>query len=157
MEQLRLVFYLKELISTIGYASVRLAHYFCIMLYVSWGNQLTAEKAFFLVASFESLYYVIAQGIPTGIGLIAEAKSASKRIKQVLTADEWQEPKDCEAAPRDDVKICIENVTAKIDKTIVLENISLNLKNGLYGLTGPTGKQIYTNALNTINSIIRTI
>lgn len=138
MIKLRIIFYLKTIIFSLGALSTRLSFYLCVLIYVSLENTLTPEKAFVVIGSYAALRSVITVSIPIGIAQIAEAKTSIKRIKRVLLAEEIT--KLPQNADGDAPKITIKDCTVTIDNKSVLEVSNLSLEKGLLiGLTGPVG------------------
>lgn len=134
IKKLRLIYYLKTLIFTMGSVSTRLSLYLCILVYVSVGNHLTAEKAFVIIGCYNALRSVITISIPIGISQIAEAVSSIKRIKEVLLAEEI-EKKTLNYNEKPSVNI--KNASVQMESTDVLKDVNLTLESGLICVTGP--------------------
>ncbi|KAF5287389.1 hypothetical protein FQA39_LY15927 [Lamprigera yunnana] len=132
---LRILFYIKSLASSIGEFSSRLAFYICMMTYIALGNHITAEKAFIVVGCFGAVHAVLTTYMPTGITQIADMGASLQRITKFLLLEEVQEATNCNCA--DLPRILVKNVVLKNDKNV--NNISLNIKKGLTVILGPSG------------------
>lgn len=139
--KLRIIFYTKILIFTLGSVNTRLSLYLCILTYVALGNQLTAEKAFVVIGCYNALRSVITISIPIGIAQIAEAKSAVKRIKEVLVAEEVHREKRQYNVEKPCIRII--DATVKIEANTLLEDINLSIDKGLIAIAGPIGNVYY--------------
>lgn len=137
MKKLRLIFYLKTVIFSLGALSSRLSFYLCILVFISLDNTLTAEKAFVVIGCYAALRSVITVSIPIGVAQIADAKTSVKRVKRVLLAEEIEISKASIESVQP--KIEIDGATVILKDKIVLDITNLQLDAGLIGLTGPVG------------------
>lgn len=108
-----------------------------MLLYIIFDHKITSKKAFVVLGFFNSLRSVIAICIPYGLAQIVEAKTAAKRIKKVLIAEELQ--KDYSNLEDKKGEVHVINASVVLNNKTVLENVSLSLNSGLIGVTGPIG------------------
>ncbi|XP_071052810.1 probable multidrug resistance-associated protein lethal(2)03659 isoform X1 [Onthophagus taurus] len=136
ISKLKIIFYLKATMLTIGDLSTRCSIFVCLISYYLLGNRITAEKAFVILSCYGSLRSVLTVAIPVGISQIADLYSSIKRISAFMLTPEVKDTSENSGPP----KIILKNASASVIKSkTVLENITLNLHVGLYGLTGPVG------------------
>lgn len=101
---------------------------------------MTAEKVFVVVSCYDALNTIISDSIPTGITEIADAKSATQRMKEVLMAEEWIDNANVLNEEIEIVSVKIKKASAVFGISKVLENVNLDVESpGLIGVTGPTG------------------
>ncbi|KAI4464898.1 atp-binding cassette sub-family c [Holotrichia oblita] len=136
--KLKIIFYLKAIMLSIGNMNSRISFFICIMTYSLLGNKITAAKAFIILSCYGSLRTVVTVAVPLGISQIADMLSAIERIKNFLLIEEV--PKMLQPPPGLAIKIYAKNVYASIvkDKNVLL-GVNLHLGAALYGLTGPVG------------------
>lgn len=106
---------------------------------MTYYSALTAEQAFIVVGSYAALRSVITISIPIGLAQVAEAKTAFKRIKSVLLAEELQKVKESPSDVKPEINL--DNCKVEIGEHPVLAIEKINVKSGFVGLTGPVGKK----------------
>ncbi|KAF5303208.1 hypothetical protein FQA39_LY10121 [Lamprigera yunnana] len=158
IENLRILFYIKALVTSVGDLSNRFCFYICVITYVALGNLVTAEKAFVVLGCFITLRVVFVTFIPLGITQIAEMRAALHRITQFLTLEQVQKHDDYEDSTSNDVgTIFIKNVFVETSKNMkILKNLTFAITQKLTIVMGPTGagKSILLKLLlgDTLNS-----
>ncbi|KAF5303204.1 hypothetical protein FQA39_LY10117 [Lamprigera yunnana] len=157
IENLRVLFYIKALVMSIGNLSNRFGFYICVITYVALGNLVTAEKAFVALGCFVTLRISFTKFIPLGIAQIAEMKVALHRITQFLTLEQVQKHDNYYHKINEMGTIFIKNVFVETTKNMkILENISFTITQKLTLVMGPTGagKSILLKLLlgDTLNS-----
>lgn len=139
MRTLRKIYYLKALSLSLGTLSSKISFYVCVMVYISLGNAITAEKAFVVLGFYHTLRSTLTIYIPLGITQLAELRSSLVRIKQVMMAAEAilesPKPKISNAAPN----VSVNKATVIINGKKILEGISFEAETGLTAITGNVG------------------
>lgn len=139
IKKLRLIYYLKGLILTLGGVCTRVSFYLSVLLYTYlYDNNVTAEKIFTVLSCYAALRSVLSIGIPIGISQIAEFKASLDRINKLL-----REPvlmlHELEELNQLMPSLNLNNVTVTIKKKPIINTLNLSLQRGLVALTGPLG------------------
>ena len=137
MSKMRLVYYLKAVIFMLGIMNTKISYFICMTTYVLFNGYLTAEKAFVVLACYNSVHFTLTIAIPLGLTQMAECETSMKRVMQTLLAEETQsicqESTDLPFIETNDLSVKIN------DSKILLDGVALSLKAGLHGITGAVG------------------
>ncbi|XP_060516805.1 ATP-binding cassette sub-family C member 4-like [Cylas formicarius] len=136
--RLRIIYYLKALILTLGGLTMKVAVYLVIITYTLTGYQATAEMIFFIQQSFVVLKSCITTSIPMGVSHSAELVASLKRIQAYLTADEFV-PKDNSKSVATHPRIYLNKVSMHIKDKEILKSVSLDIEKGLLIVSGNVG------------------
>ncbi|XP_076253709.1 ATP-binding cassette sub-family C member 4-like [Rhynchophorus ferrugineus] len=135
--KLKIIYYLKAVILTIGGLTHKLAFFCTILIYTRLGNTADAEIVYFIQQCFVILRSCITTSIPMGINTQAELYAAMKRFQEFLSAPEVQ-PKS-RAVSVQNPKVYLNNVFVEIGGNTVLKSVSINLEKGLLIVAGNMG------------------
>ncbi|KAF5303207.1 hypothetical protein FQA39_LY10120 [Lamprigera yunnana] len=140
IENLRVLFYIKALLMSLGNFSNRFGFYICVITYVSLGNLVNAEKAFVALGCFIALRIAFVAYIPYGIAQIAEMKTALHRITQFLTLEQVQKDDNYVQTSNKIGTIFIKHVSVETPNNMkILKNLSFTITQKLTLVLGPTG------------------
>ncbi|KAJ8954540.1 hypothetical protein NQ318_000774 [Aromia moschata] len=137
VQSLAIVFYLKCLIIIIGTLVSKLSFYLLLMTYIWTGHYIQAEVVYFLQSCYITLRSYITVSIPFGISQTAELLAAAKRIEAFLNGEELKETQQTQSIPHP--KVYLRNVSAKVNDTEVVKDVSLFVNKGLFLITGNVG------------------
>lgn len=142
MRTLRKIYYLKALSLSLGTLSSKISFYVCVMVYISLGNAITAEKAFVVLGYYHTLRSTLTIYIPLGISQLAELRSSLVRIKQVIMEEETTSEYPALQVinkSRYDFCVLVNKATVIIDDKTILDNITIEAEKGLVAITGSVG------------------
>lgn len=143
MKTLRKIYYLKALSLSLGTLSSKISFYVCVMVYISLGNAITAEKAFVVLGFYHTLRSTLTIYIPLGISQLAELRASLTRIKQVLMADEASLDASTILEANENIMsapcVLLDKATVMAGERIILHDISLKVEKGLIAITGSVG------------------
>ncbi|XP_063914044.1 probable multidrug resistance-associated protein lethal(2)03659 [Zophobas morio] len=140
LHQLVRLFFTKVWIVIIGSIGSKLAFFVFFLTYVYLGDsesRITAEIVYYLMSCCTDLEYSLSTLIPIGLSYASEAYATTKRIQNVLTAKELL-PKQT-ITETQNPKIVFSGVDIKIQKKVILTDVSFVLKKGLHVISGHTG------------------
>lgn len=142
MRTLRKIYYLKALSLSLGTLSSKISFYVCVMVYISLGNAITAEKAFVVLGYYHTLRSTLTIYIPLGISQLAELRSSLVRIKQVIMEEETTSEYPVLQVinkSRRDFRVLVNKATVIVDNRTILDNITIEAEKGLVAITGSVG------------------
>ncbi|KAK4879945.1 hypothetical protein RN001_008091 [Aquatica leii] len=140
IQNLRILFYIKAIVVSIGHLTSRFGFYVCAVAYVALGNHITAKKAFVTIGCFGALRSVLTTFFPLGIAQMAELKATLQRITTFLLLEEVQTPKDFAYNKERVGNVSTVKVSAKTSENVsLLDNITFSVQKGVTVITGPTG------------------
>ncbi|XP_063913863.1 probable multidrug resistance-associated protein lethal(2)03659 isoform X2 [Zophobas morio] len=137
MKKLHKLFYTRVWISVIGSLCSKTAFFLFVMTYVWMGHNVSAETVYYILSCFNDLEGSLSSEIPFGFSLFAQGFATATRIESVMKAPELP-TKETITDPKQ-AKVCFNNVDVTIHDTKILENISLDISDGLNVVVGHTG------------------
>ena len=140
MHQLVKLFITKVWILIIGSVGSKLAFFVFFLTYVYLGDsesKITAEIVYYIMSCCTDLEFSLSVLIPIGLSYASEAYATTKRIQDVLTAKELL-PKQT-ITETQNPEIVFSGVDIKIQKRVILADVSFVLKKGLHVISGHTG------------------
>ncbi|XP_066143247.1 ATP-binding cassette sub-family C member 4-like [Euwallacea fornicatus] len=129
IQKLKIIYYLKAVIVTLGGLTMKVAFFLLIITYTLVGKTVTAETVTFVSQSFNSLRSCITISIPMGINSLAEFYAAMKRFYQFLNAPEFV-PLIHDRKLSIEPKVYLEKVSVMIHGQEVLKSVSLDVSSG---------------------------
>lgn len=143
MRTLRKIYYLKALSLSLGTLSSKISFYVCVMVYVSLGNAITAEKAFVVLGYYHTLRSTLTIYIPLGISQLAELRSSLVRIKHVIMAEESMLSLSSPQLKKENESVSphvlLNKATVVVDNKRILHEVSIEVEKGLIAITGSVG------------------
>ncbi|KAJ3656703.1 hypothetical protein Zmor_015754 [Zophobas morio] len=137
LRKLHKLFYTKVWISVLGSLCSKTAFFLFVMTYVWMGHNVSAETVYYIVSCFNDLETSLSNDIPSGFSQFAQTFATATRIESVMKAPELP-TKETITDPKE-AKVCFNNVDVSIHDTKILENISLDISDGLNVVVGHTG------------------
>ncbi|KAL3286637.1 hypothetical protein HHI36_001136 [Cryptolaemus montrouzieri] len=141
MKKLRQVLIYKDVSFLLGKFCSVLSFYILISSYVWMGHTLSAELVFYLYTSYDNLEDTIIGVIPVSISQVGETIASLKRYDAFFNAEETT---NCTLITLDQklprlpqVSFC--DVVVKLQKMVVLNNITVDMKPGLNIIVGNVG------------------
>ncbi|XP_030750791.1 multidrug resistance-associated protein 4-like [Sitophilus oryzae] len=136
--KLRIIYYLKAVILTVGGLTHKLALFLTIITYTLAGHAVNAETVYFIQQCYNALRSCYTVSFPMGISSLAEVTAAMKRFQAFLTAPEFKE-RDSSSVSIVNPKVYLNKVSVQIDGKEVLNSVSINLEKGLLLVAGNIG------------------
>lgn len=135
MNKIKKIYYCKVASLLVGDLVLNVTLYIIVMVYITRGNNLTAEVTFYILTCLQVLRASVTSAIPKGISQSAELAASFKRISKVLSAEEVQTPERYYDTPL----IKFDNASVKIGDVKLLENVNFNIKSGFHLISGSIG------------------
>ncbi|XP_063913861.1 probable multidrug resistance-associated protein lethal(2)03659 [Zophobas morio] len=137
LRKLHKLFYTRVWISIIGNLASKTAFFLFVMTYVWTGQNVSAETVYYILSCFNDLQGSLSDQIPFGFSQFAQLFAIATRIESVMKAPELPTKKTITDSKQ--AKVCFNDVDVTIHDTKVLENISLDISDGLNVVVGHTG------------------
>ncbi|XP_060518775.1 ATP-binding cassette sub-family C member 4-like [Cylas formicarius] len=137
-DKIKVVYYLKSLIVSLGSSTINLAFYILLVSYIARGYRIDAETIYFIQSCLGFLGIAVGSSIPFGIAQTSDMLASIRRIQAFLIAEETKR-KDSSFLPIRDPKIYLDKVAVEIVQHEVLKSVSLNLDEGLLLVSGNVG------------------
>ncbi|KAH1004933.1 ATP-binding cassette sub-family C member 4 [Dendroctonus ponderosae] len=137
-DKLKIIYYLKATILTLGGLTMKVAFFLLIMTYTLIGQSVTAETVYFTQQCFFVLRSCITTSIPMGINNLAELCAAMRRFRQYLNTPEFR-ARNIKDLPSNNPRVFLNKVSVKIQEKKVLRSVSLDVESGLLIVTGNIG------------------
>lgn len=132
------MFYIKAIAFSIGALSTRLAFYVCVVSYISFGNHITAEKAFVVTGCFAAITHTLTIFVPIGISYFAEMRASTIRVDEFMKLEEAEHNFVFE--PSINPAIDIKNAAVESNSgNPVLKHVTTNLRPGMTVICGSVG------------------
>ncbi|CAG9768733.1 unnamed protein product [Ceutorhynchus assimilis] len=136
-DKIKIVYYLKAFIVSLGGSAINIAFYALIVSYIATGNNVDAETIYYAQACLGTIRMSIALSIPLGIAQVSDMIAALSRIRAFLNAKEIKKPL---RNPTKNPKLHLSNVQVVINNKEILKSVSLNITNqGLLLIAGNVG------------------
>ncbi|CAG9825036.1 unnamed protein product [Phaedon cochleariae] len=135
LDNLAPVYYLKCIVLIVGGLASNMAFFLLLMTYIWTGNLADAQTVYFIQSCFQSLKSYISISIPYGIAQCSEVYAALNRLQEFLSTEETSQQKLNATEP----KIHLNHVSVKVSGTQILKDISMEVSQGLFLVTGNVG------------------
>lgn len=131
-------FYMRIMLIMLGILGSKFSFYALISAYLWYGEDVSADLIFYIVACFKELRHSLGFMIPIGLARAAELYAAICRIDVILQAEELQKlegSNEITIKP----KIELKGVSVKIKDKTILKDLSISVNSGLILVTGNVG------------------